>query len=241
MPPGCIIAPGTEAPALEQAGVRAAAGIIAGSDDDVNNLSIIMTARTLNPGLFVVARQNQATNRALFEALGADLTMNPRQVLATHIRALVTAPMLYRYLGRVAAQAAAQADDLLAGLHATVRGDRVPDVWSVHVDADEAPALAWALQEGGHTLRVSDLLVDPYAPARRLSCIALMLETRAGCVLGPAPDTRLGAGDRLLLCGHPPAYGHMQVTCKNHYVLHRLLTGETLPRGTVLRRLRTGR
>ena len=52
--PGSVLGRGTEAATLEQAGVREAVGIIAGTGDDVDNLSIIMTARELNPHLFVV-------------------------------------------------------------------------------------------------------------------------------------------------------------------------------------------
>ncbi|HWS12656.1 MAG TPA: NAD-binding protein, partial [Rhodocyclaceae bacterium] len=59
---------GTEAATLVAAGVREASGIVAGSDSDVNNLSIAMTAKELNRGLFVVTRQNQAANNVLFEA-----------------------------------------------------------------------------------------------------------------------------------------------------------------------------
>ena len=38
-------------------------GIIAGTDNDVNNLSIAVTAHELNPKLFVVARQNHNSNQ----------------------------------------------------------------------------------------------------------------------------------------------------------------------------------
>jgi hypothetical protein len=37
--------------------------IVAGTDDDVNNLSIVMTARQLQPDLLVVLRQNLQANQ----------------------------------------------------------------------------------------------------------------------------------------------------------------------------------
>jgi len=65
----CIKGRGTEAVTLREAGVETAVGLVAGTDDDVNNLSIIMTARELNPDLFVIARQNRQENQALFDAV----------------------------------------------------------------------------------------------------------------------------------------------------------------------------
>ena len=53
-----IVGQGTEAEPLRQAGVEAAVGIVAASDNDTNNLSIAMTAMEVNPKLFVVVRQN---------------------------------------------------------------------------------------------------------------------------------------------------------------------------------------
>nr|NIP72545.1 potassium transporter TrkA [Gammaproteobacteria bacterium] len=51
-PVGTVIGRGTEAETLEEAGIREATGIIAGTDNDPNNLSIILTAKELNPALF---------------------------------------------------------------------------------------------------------------------------------------------------------------------------------------------
>ena len=50
-------AAGTEAETLEQAHIDRAVGLVAGTDDDANNLSILMTAKPMNPSLFLVARR----------------------------------------------------------------------------------------------------------------------------------------------------------------------------------------
>ncbi|MFC6669526.1 potassium channel family protein [Marinobacterium aestuariivivens] len=58
---------GTEAVTLQEAGVDTAVGIVAGTDNDADNLSIIMTARQLNPKLITVVRQNLSANGPVFE------------------------------------------------------------------------------------------------------------------------------------------------------------------------------
>jgi Trk K+ transport system NAD-binding subunit len=60
-----ITGTGFDAETLTRADIQHSAGLIAGTDNDSNNLSIIMTARALNKDVFVVARQNQYHNHAL--------------------------------------------------------------------------------------------------------------------------------------------------------------------------------
>jgi voltage-gated potassium channel len=81
-PHECVRGLGTEAKTLEEAGIRNAVGLVAATDNDVNNLSIVVTAKGLNPGLFTVLRRNRESNRLLFAAFGADLTMVPSEIIA---------------------------------------------------------------------------------------------------------------------------------------------------------------
>ena len=62
-----------------------AVGIIAGTGDDMDNLSIIMTALELNPDLFVVARQENPQNDELFDASGAHLVARRSLIVARRI------------------------------------------------------------------------------------------------------------------------------------------------------------
>ncbi|MEA3292599.1 MAG: NAD-binding protein, partial [Pseudomonadota bacterium] len=70
-PEGTITGRGTEAETLEEANIENAVGIIAGTDNDVNNLSILMTAETLKPKIFTLARQEFSADDEIFEAVDA--------------------------------------------------------------------------------------------------------------------------------------------------------------------------
>ena len=80
---------GTGADALNQAGVDNATGIVCGTSSDTDNLSIAVTARELNKNLFVIVRQNHESNRALFDAYDADITVVPSRVIALGNRLLL--------------------------------------------------------------------------------------------------------------------------------------------------------
>jgi voltage-gated potassium channel Kch len=85
---------GADASALRAADITEAVGVVACTNDDVNNLAIVVTARELNPKLFLVLRQNLQANQALFDAFESDFTVVPSQIIARGCLAtLGNAPM----------------------------------------------------------------------------------------------------------------------------------------------------
>ena len=83
---------GTNSDALREADIATAPGLVAGTDNDTANLAIVIAARALNPSLFVIARQNLVSNRTLFEALAANMTMVSSQIVANECVAMLRTP-----------------------------------------------------------------------------------------------------------------------------------------------------
>ena len=137
---------------LLKAGVREAAGIVAGTNSDSDNLSILLNAKALNPDLFTVVRQNRYRNQVLFQAAKADFIMMPGLVSARRILFLMIAPLMkplfeaVRATGDIATTDAPAADsgpllsDVMARLDRAVGGSR-PRVWTVEIDAARTPAV----------------------------------------------------------------------------------------------------
>ena len=96
----CVHGSGTEAKTLLEAGIKNAVGIVAGTDNDVNNLSIVMTARELKPDLFVVIRQNRHANAPLLERFGAHVTMQSADIVGHEFLSLITTPLLSRFFNK---------------------------------------------------------------------------------------------------------------------------------------------
>src|SRR5262249_25865735 len=57
---------------LEAAGVARARGLVAASDSDAHNTYITLSAKTLNPNIFVVSRSAQPENERKLRQAGAD-------------------------------------------------------------------------------------------------------------------------------------------------------------------------
>jgi voltage-gated potassium channel len=224
---------GTEAVTLQQAGIERAVGIVAGTDDDANNLSIIVTARALNPKLFTVARQNRRTNDPIFEAAKPDLVMQRSRAIAQRIVAYVSTPLLAEFLRHAQRQNNDWAHHLLARLRPLL-GQRVPEVWTIDVTESGAPAVHAAMA-AGEDVRLGHLLTDPRERTERLAAMALLLRRNSTERMLPTDETKLDPGDRILFCGLPRAPGTMSWALFDAQVLRYIREGEQGPQGFVWR------
>jgi len=224
---------GTEASTLAQADIHRAVGLVAGTDNDANNLSIVMTALAMNPRLFTVLRENQLINDELFKAVGADILMHPSLIVANRIRVLLSTPLLADFHALARREDDAWACQLASRVAALVH-ERIPAVWEVHIDAEEAFAL-YQLHPQGAVLRLGDLLRDPRDRGQELPAILLMHRHDDNRTLLPRLDRRVRAGDRLLFCGRPEAQDSMRWTLQNIHALTYVLYGTSPPRGLLWR------
>ncbi len=226
---------GTEADTLMEAGIEQAAGLVAGTDNDANNLSIVMTARELNPKLFVVVRQNQHGNSDIINAVEADMTMHPSALIADKIRVLLATPMLYEFISLALYQDDSWACELASRVSALVR-DEVPHIREWAVDEVQSAVLQEYLHQGGH-FTISDLMRNPWQRDRTLKAIVLLIHRRNDRLLLPDPDTPIKVGDRLLICGNRTAFTRMLWTVSHRHTLDYIKTGYDAPQSWVWRKL----
>lgn len=223
---------GTGAPALEKAGVRQAAGIVAGTSNDVNNLSIAVTARQLNPNLFVILRQNHFANHSLFAAFDSDVDVVPSRIVAHECLAVLTTPLLVPFLDEMKTQDEAWCSKVLEQL-TTRYSWKVPSVWSERINLSRAPALYRRLMRGA-SVELGDLLRAPHDRNESLPCTVLYLvRDDDDHILLPSEETEIRPGDKLLFAGLQHGRGELGLTLTNEHALNYVLTGTDLPGGLV--------
>lgn len=226
---------GTEARTLEAACIAQARGIIAGTDDDANNLSIVMTARALRPALITVARQNKHTNQPVFAAAPVDLVMNPSRIMSNNILALLKTPLMMLYITQLQQQSEAWCEALIKELEGWVGGNEL-DCWSFDVNRRTAPAVYEQLRHG-HAVTLEHLLGHPHDRSISLPAKVLMVRRDGQEMLSPVAGFGLRIDDSVLLCGLRRSANWMDWSLKNENVLHYLLTGDQGGGGFIWRRL----
>ncbi|MDH3689964.1 MAG: NAD-binding protein, partial [Gammaproteobacteria bacterium] len=234
-PSGTVIGRGTEADTLQQAKIGQAVGIVAGTDDDANNLSIVMTARELNPSLFVVARQNRRRNDAIFAAASLDLVMQRSRIITRKILSLITTPLMADFLELARRKDTDWSDHLLSRVRNVVH-KHAPDTWLVDINADTSPSINAAMSES-LSLSLKHLYTDPHNRTELLSCTALLLRRHSNDIPLPDAETMLESGDQLLFCGRNSARNQMEHILTRPDVLLYIVTGREMPSGLLWRRL----
>lgn len=242
LPSGSIIGRPTEAPTLKKAGIDDAAGIIAGTDNDANNLSILLTASELNSDIFRIARQNEDKNSHLFQSADFEMLMQRGSIVANTIFALIRTPMLGDFLRIVSRFKNEKSGEIVSRIIAVVEDD-IPKLWEFKVGEEDAPALFKTIQIRQvmvGELFQGEILHGKKERERPLSAIPLFMKRGDNNVLLPEDDRIIRAGDRLLMCGTRSAHRQMQHLLSNINLLENVLSGEEIPTGIIWRWM-TGR
>ncbi len=233
-PEGTIHGRGTEAITLYEAGIEQAVGLIAGTDDDANNLSIIMTAKKIKPDLFIVARQNLSTNDTLFKAASTDIAIHAGRLIGQRVVDLITTPLLADFLRMAREQTEAWANVLVSRV-VGVLTDKPPETWVITISTKETPAVHDMLKKGT-CVTLASLLTDPRDITAALPCVVLYVkDIDHNESLLPENDTPLKIGDQLLICGQPDAETHMRWSGHNLHALNYICTGNDSPSGSLWR------
>ncbi|QEP44981.1 potassium transporter TrkA [Ectothiorhodospiraceae bacterium BW-2] len=255
---------GTEADTLQQAGVESAVGVIAGTDDDTNNLSIIMTAQELNRTLFMVARQNRHDNLPIFNKVNPELMMQRSEIIARDIFTHLINPPMDIFLRQFQQRSREQINLLLSRLSAVMELLSVEDRheierepwslieesregqknvelyqltenWSVLIDEHHAPAVVEHLEQG-RTIALHQLLRDPHDREKRLPIVALMVQTRGGeRIFVPEGEYEVAYRDKILFFSRLGFRYRQQWLLCDGYLLYHVLTGKYAPASALLR------
>ena len=230
-----ISATGIDEKSLKKAGIDTAVGIIAGGSDDSNNLSTIMTARQLNPDIFVVARQNLRDNSELFKKVKADLVMQPREITARMIRVLFLNPMLCDFL-KIANKQDEEWSNVVVSRLSAVIGESKPHIWTIKISHRETPAVFKCIAFG-RIITLNAITQDRLSRKHKLNCVPLLFLRNGDFEIMPDDDTEIKDGDRILFCGMREASNSMNWTLNVMASLNYVMNYTSEPESYLLKAL----
>lgn len=227
---------GTEADTLNKANIANASGLIAGTDNDANNLSVVVTARELNENLFTIIRQNHSDNSAIIKAVNADMVMHPSEIIADKIRVLLGLPLLNQFIDL----ASKEKNDWACLLASRISGivySHTPIVEEIVINNEQASAIAKVLKRG-EKVTIKSLLRDPWKRKNNLDCIILMLKRENGANLLPEMDTELKLDDKILICSARNSVSRFYWILQHDNILSYVMTGKAIKQGWLWKKLK---
>ena len=227
---------GTGMAVLREAGVETATGLFAGTDDDTTNLAIAITARRLNPDIYIILRQNLQSNQPLFARFGAEMTMVASQIIANECIAVLRTPLLADFLDLIRQKDDFWAYSLSESLRA-LAGEETPGFWSFVIGGKETPGLAETMQRIRQPVRIGDLCRSAKRREDRLPCLALLV-LRAGSMIElPGDDFAIAFGDRILFAGRMAAEKDQSLLLRDAHIAAYVLEGRREADGWVWRKV----
>ena len=212
---------------LTDAKLAEAVGLVAGTDNDEENLRILLSARAVNPDAFLIVRQNRHENEMAFNAAAANLIMQPSLVLARHILLFLLMPSLGRLLRYLHSRGIDRVEDLVQQSRERLPAG-MPLLWSEILT--DISCVVPGCRNKVHEVSLADLMRNPADRQSQLDAIALVVTRSTQDFMLPDSDFKVQTGDVVLFCGSRLARHLLYATVNNPYTLHFLVTGEEPPR-----------
>lgn len=93
-----IVGDASEDRLLIEAGIEHARGLFTCLRDDADNVLVTLSARTLNPSLFIIARSNSPSTEQKLHIAGANQVINPYLIAGNRMAAQMTHPGVVEFL-----------------------------------------------------------------------------------------------------------------------------------------------
>ncbi len=140
-----MVGDATEDRVLEEAGLHRARALVAALDSDAGNLFVTLSARSLRPDLFIVARARVDESDEKLRRAGADRVVNPQSIGGARIAAFVLQPHVTEFLDVVMHDRGLQfrLEEVLVRPGSSIAGQTIRDA---HL-RDRTGALVLALRE----------------------------------------------------------------------------------------------
>lgn len=218
---------------LKEAGIDRAAGIVAGTDHDHDNLSILMCVRAVRPEAFTIIRQNRHENQIAYDAANTDLILQSSLTTARRILKHLISPQIQELIENLRDQGEEITRQVVDQLRAAI-GDKKPHLWRLNLCPQEASSIFEHLSKN-RPLTTGELIRNPYNLGESIACMVFSIQRDDRLIMLPDLSERLYPGDEILLCGTEHSETLLAATLNNAYTLHYLITGIDAPRGTFFR------
>ncbi len=209
---------------LMEAGVKEAAAIIAATKDDLINLTILSTAKKLNPHIYTIGRENTIDDVTIFRSARINRIYILEMILAEFTYLFIARPLAYRFVRLLHTKDEKWGRQIVEKMH-EVLGEN-PMHFEITLDEDHAYALARELKKG-RRITLGDLRRSREDRNKTYPILCLLAkwdEKRYEMI--PDDSLPLEEGMRLLMASDEESRSDFEYIVNNYYELEYVLTGK---------------
>jgi Trk K+ transport system NAD-binding subunit len=208
---------------LLQTGIMNAVSIVAVTNDDTTNLSILATAKKLNPNIMTMARENDLADDFLFKSAKVNHIFTPSKILVNKVTNALFNPLCDLFIKTMITKDNEWASGLVVDLITGINDD--PLILEIEINLENTPEIYKYLLTG-EELNLKILATSLHNREKSNNLIPLLLKRENDTILLPTLDEELKIGDKILIACDEHALGDMEYICENIYEFHYALTGK---------------
>lgn len=165
---------------LIKANIKSAKALITTLPIDADNLYVVLTARSLNPGLIIISRASDEISEKKLRMAGVDNVVMPEKVGGAHMAALVARPDIIEFLE-----------------HISVHGDEPTNLEEIVCDDIPEDSRDRTIYEVGIRKKTGANIIGYKTPDGKF-------------ILNPSPDMKVIPGSKLFVLGTRDQIDSMQ-------------------------------
>jgi Trk K+ transport system NAD-binding subunit len=207
---------------LLDAGIEEAVTLIVGTKNDISNLSIMITAKKLNPNIYLIARENTMQEISIFQAAKIDWVFMIEKILINKTSLALSKPLKHLFLKLVLKKDEVWAETLVKLLRVNIGIN--PIITALRINEEESYAIYHAILEGNAI--TTDVLLHSLSDWKKNnSIVPLLIHREDEEILLPRNRT-LQIGDKILFACDKKSKEEIELIASNVYELCYALTGE---------------
>ncbi len=208
---------------LQDLGIDNAVAIISATNDDTTNLSVLATAKKLNPKIMTIARENEMDDFSIFQNAKIDHSFMPSRILINKTTNALINPLSDKFIRLMSKKDDAWASKLVKTL--TSKIDESPLLYELTIDKKSAPMICEAI-DSKKDINLEIFTRSLYNKDKENNIIPLLLKRNDKYILLPTLDEKVGKQDSILFACDENAKSDIEYISQNIYEFHYALTGK---------------
>jgi Trk K+ transport system NAD-binding subunit len=205
---------------LIASGVKESACIIAATKNDILNLTILNSAKQLNPDIFTMARENSLDDLNIFQAAKINKIYVVEKILADATYNFISRPLVDLFI-REARKQTEEWAEIIVNILNNITGMN-PKYFETQFNEEDSYALSLELKKG-ETVTLANLRRSRENKDDMLQIVFLLLKRGNDLYLMPDSQMKLELGDELLSVADEDVYEDFEYIINNIYELNYVL------------------
>jgi len=208
---------------LLNVGIENAVAIISATNDDTTNLSILATAKKLNPNIMTIARENEMEDFSIFENAKIDHIFMPSRILINKTTNALISPLSDKFIEHFYRKNNEWAAKLVKDL--IQRIDENPILYEIKINSKQAIEVYKAIKENKE-IKLEIFSRSLYNREQINNIIPLLIQREDETILLPDSEIILKENDEILFACDENAKIDIENIAENIYEFHYAYTGE---------------